>query len=227
MVFSTSSRNVSLEHDANTDLTYLRAECKTADSGEWNSSSICLDEHLGVSRLYMGFDTTEGKTASAKGKSLQSLLEPGSLTLRGISVLYGRVSGVDGGWEATIYLDLLFNNDNGKLVREGRSTSLMKSAGLIRTSVDGDIMSLLLAPDGKLYVSRMSMRNDSALDNEGRLRPYNGDLSAMEYRQLFASYWGISGQMRKLSPGGDWQDFDLRFGEQLSNATGSISLEPP
>ncbi|GFG17995.1 hypothetical protein IFM5058_08775 [Aspergillus udagawae] len=227
MVFSTSSRNVSLEHDPNTDLTYLRAECKAADSGEWNSSSICLDEHLGVSRLYKGFDTTEGKTASVQGKSLQSLLEPGSLTLRGLSVLYGRVSGVDGGWEATIYLDLLFNNDNGKLVREGRSTSLMKSAGLIRTSVDGDIMSLLLAPDGKLYVSRMSMRDDSALDNEGRLRPWNCYLTSVEFRQLFAGYSGISGQMRKTSPMGDWQDFDLRFGEQLSNATGSISLEPP
>ncbi|GIC92354.1 CVNH domain-containing protein [Aspergillus udagawae] len=117
MVFSTTSRNVRVEHDRETDKIFLHAECKS-DSGNWQSSSICLDDHLGISTEYKGFDTTQEQTASAQGQSLWSLLVPDRLTLKGVSVLCGKVREEHGGWETSIYLDLLFNNNNGQLVKE-------------------------------------------------------------------------------------------------------------
>lgn len=117
MVFSSTAQEVVLGYDSDTDQTFLNAELKV-DSGGSKTTGICLDDYLGISTEYKGFDTTRGQTASAQGKTLRSYLVPDGLTLKHGTVLYGKVREEYGGWETCIYLDLFFNNVSGALSRE-------------------------------------------------------------------------------------------------------------
>lgn len=113
MVFSTTSQYIRLEPGAEEGKIYLYAECNTDD--DWNLTNICLDDYLGISQDYKGFDITEENTASAQNQLLTSCFVPGSLILRDGSVLYGKVLEEYGGWDTSIYLDLLFDNNAGSL----------------------------------------------------------------------------------------------------------------
>lgn len=115
MVFSTTSQYIRLDLGPKEGNIYLYAECDDGD--DWKLSKICLDDHLGMSQSCKGFDTTSENTASAQNKLLTSYFLPGSLILRDGSVLYGKVREELGGWDTSIYLDLLFDNDAGVLKR--------------------------------------------------------------------------------------------------------------
>ena len=226
MVFSTSSRNIRLEHDAKTDLTYLHAECQT-DFGDYNDYSICLDEHLGVSQEHIpAFDTSKNKTAKALGKTLQSSVDPGTLSLRSTSVLYGRVSSEDHVHELIFYLDLLVNNEDGCLNAHAGSTSLLKTAASIKINERGEMTALLLTPNGKLASSGFSLRGDCEYDG-GRLKPLPGNVMKWYVRNCSLDYKGIKGEWSDRWEGGDWQKWQASFEDQLSNANGVMSAEDP
>lgn len=116
MGFSVTSQYIRLETNCDTDETWLCAECK--NDGNWQLTSACLDKYIGVTQESEGFDTTPGKSASDQGKTLRSLLVPGSLTLKGGSVLCGKVREEFGGWKTSIFLDILFSSEGGGLRRQ-------------------------------------------------------------------------------------------------------------
>lgn len=113
MVFSTTAKHLWLDRDINSDQTYLFVELQTDDRNDWQLRAVALETVLGVTEDCKGFDTREENSASNQDYTLQSRFVPGSLTLNAGAVLHGKLLEEYGGWETSIYLDVLFRNDDG------------------------------------------------------------------------------------------------------------------
>jgi hypothetical protein len=118
MVFSTTAKNIWLDRDVDSDQTYLYVDLQTDNRNDWRLTGEALENVLGVTEDCKGFDIRAENRASNHDYTLQSRFLPGSLTLNAGAVLHGKLLEEYGGWETSIYLDVVFRNDDGDLVAE-------------------------------------------------------------------------------------------------------------
>ncbi|KAL2831295.1 hypothetical protein BJY01DRAFT_254334 [Aspergillus pseudoustus] len=242
MVFSTTAKYIWLDRDIDTDETYLYAELQANNRNDWDSSSVALETVLGVTEECKGFDTRKENSASNQNYTLQSRFVPGSLTLKPGPVLHGKLLEEYGGWETSIYLDVLFRNDNAELVPETWSNCLMTSGAAIGHGDRDSLRALLVAPNGNLALSQLSLADDCEYVNEGLyrgddfaedfgiLRPMGSDPSRwvvctvgprLEEEEIL-----IHGQKRKANSA-IYDNFRASLWKSLNNSEGKLSAEPP
>jgi hypothetical protein len=113
MYFSLTSKDIRIYTDPSTGNTFLSASCKDTYGG-WLQNTVRLDDKLTYSEelgrfLMLGIP---GLFAD----QLSDQFKPGSLQLKGKSLLVGTAIDSLGGKESAICLDFCFDNTDGKLV---------------------------------------------------------------------------------------------------------------
>ncbi|KAL3483754.1 hypothetical protein BJX62DRAFT_244612 [Aspergillus germanicus] len=144
----------------------------------------------------------------------------------GVLVLCGKVWEEYGGLDTSIYLDLLFDNNNEQLVKHGWSNSLLESVAIIDQG--SDVLTFFLhSTNKKLAESQLSLADDLEYSNGcSRRRSDNSDFRG-KFKDSRGWYYGIITYLKddKCTYGGGWQLLEASFSNQFSNFNGKISTQ--